>query len=431
MNVAIEEISACRKRVKIEVPANRVNEAFERLTDDFQKVVRIPGFRPGHAPRGMVQKRYQKEIEDELRRTLVPTVYQEAVKTKNLHVVSQPEIEDLKYQKGLSLSFSTLIEVAPEFQLPNYKGLPVHKQDTEVTAADVDKTIESLLEQRAEFEDITGRPAQTEDFAVINYKGEIDGRPLAEAVPDARNLAGSEGFWLWLKDGMFLPGFVDQVLGQNLDETRSIEVTIPSDFPNESLREKKVTYQVELKQIKIKKLPELNDGLTQEMFQTDVAGLKTRIEEDLSARKKDSAEQQQKREIVEQLLKAATFELPASLVEAETQETMYSIVAENQARGIALDLLEEKKEEIYGNASKSAQELVKLSFILGRVADLEKVTVTQEDISNFIVNLAYRQQSPVDKVVESIRKNGSIGKIQNRILNQKTLDFILQQAAIQ
>jgi trigger factor len=431
MNVAIEEISACRKRVKIEVPANRVNEAFEKLTDDFQKVARIPGFRPGHAPRTMVAKRFQKDIEDELRRTLVPTAYREAVETKNLNVVSQPEIEDLKYQKGLSLSFSTLIEVAPEFPAPIYKGLTVTVVDATVTDADVEKTVETLLEQRADFVDITDRPVQMEDFAVIAYKGEIEGKPILEIAPDARNLAGSEMFWLWVKDDMFLPKFAEQVVGQGIGEMRAVTVDFPADFPTEALRGLKATYQVEVKQIKVKNLPVLTEELAQELFKMGVEELKKQIRQDLEAQKKGNAEQQQKRQIVDQLLGAANFELPESLVQAETQETMYSIVAENQARGVPTEMLEEKKDEIYGNANKSARELVKLSFILGKVADAEKIDVSQEDISNFIMNLAYRQQTTVDKIVESIKKNGSIGQIRGRILNQKSLDFILQQAKVQ
>lgn len=431
MNVAIEELSSVRKRVKIEVPANRVAEAFEKLTDDFQKAVNIPGFRPGHAPRAMVQKRYLKEIEDELRRTLVPTAYQEAVKNKNLHVVSQPQIEDLKYQKGLSLSFSTLIEVAPDFQLPTYKALTVSNLDTTVQPAEVEEAIASALEQRSDFVEVTDRTAQTGDFAIINFKAEVDGKPLGEVVPDARNVAGSEGFWLWLKDDMFLPGFVNQVLGQAIGETRTVQVVVPPDFPNEALRSMALTYQVELLQLKVKTLPELTDALSQELFETDVEGLRKRVLEHLQLRREDEVQQQQKREIVEQLMRAATFELPPSLVEEETQDTMYSIVSENQARGIDLARLEEKKEEIYGNAHRSAQELVKLSFILGRIADEEKIEVTQADISNFILSLAQRQQSPVEKVVESIKKNGTIGKIQNRLLNQKTLDFLLQHAVKQ
>ena len=159
------------------------------MADDFQKEARIPGFRPGHAPRTVVVKKFHKDIESEAQRTLVPEAYQEAITEKKLRVVSQPEIEDLKYQAGLSLSFSTVVELVPDFKLPDYKGLVLKKQETEVTDEDVEKTLKSLADQRANFEDAPDRPLAMDDFAVISYTGKLDGKPLIELVPDAKNLA--------------------------------------------------------------------------------------------------------------------------------------------------------------------------------------------------------------------------------------------------
>src|SRR5271170_3912045 len=141
MNITVEDVAPCKKRLKIEVPANRVQQAYDRVASDFQKEARIPGFRPGHAPRAVVVKKYHKDIESEAQRTLVPEAYQEAISEKKLRVISAPEIEDLKYQAGLSLSFSTVVELVPDFKLPNYKGLTIKKQDTAITDDEVEKTL--------------------------------------------------------------------------------------------------------------------------------------------------------------------------------------------------------------------------------------------------------------------------------------------------
>jgi trigger factor len=170
MNITVEDVAPCKKRLKIEVPANRVKQAYDKVADDFQKEARIPGFRPGHAPRTVVLKKYHKDIESEAQRTLVPEAYQEAITEKKLRVVSQPEIEDLKYQAGLSLSFSTVVELVPEFKLPEYKGLVLKKQDTEVKEEEIEKTLRSLADQRAKFEDAPDRPLAMDDFAVISFR---------------------------------------------------------------------------------------------------------------------------------------------------------------------------------------------------------------------------------------------------------------------
>src|ERR1700679_301465 len=164
MNITVEDVAPCKKRLKIEVPANRVQQAYDRVATDFQKEARIPGFRPGHAPRTVVVKKFHKDIENETQRTLVPEAYQEAITEKKLRVVSAPEIEDLKYQPGLSLSFSTVVELVPDFRLPAYKGLTLKKQETAVTDEDVDKTLQNLADQRASFDDAPDRPLAMEDF---------------------------------------------------------------------------------------------------------------------------------------------------------------------------------------------------------------------------------------------------------------------------
>lgn len=431
MNVSIEEISSCRKRLKIEVPANRVNDAFEKVTDDFQRAVRIPGFRPGKAPRSVVQKKYLKDIEEELQRTLVPEAYREAVQSKNLRVVSAPEIEDLSFKRGLSLSFSTIVDLAPDFQLPNYKGLPVKKVETAVTDEDVNQALNTIREQQAEFVDAPVRPLQLEDFAVISYQGTVEGKPVAEWVPQAKNLGENPQFWLWMKPDMFLPKFVDQIVGMNIGDRREVKIDFPEDFGQKVLAGKSGVYQVELKEIKTKKLPELTEEYAQEIAKMSLEDLKAELRKNLESNKKFQAEQEQKSEIVKQLVGSVNFELPESLVEAETRETIYNIVSENQARGIPSAMIEEKKQEIFENAAKNAKDMVKMNFLVQRIADEEKITVTNDELGQRIAIMAQQQGVPFEKLLEKIQKNNDIPSIQRRILMQKVLDFLLQQAKVE
>ena len=310
MNITVEDVAPCRKRLKIEVPANRVKQAYDKVADDFQKEARIPGFRPGHAPRAVVVKKYHKDIESEAQRTLVPEAYREAIEEKKLRVVSQPEIEDLKYQAGLSLSFSTLVELVPEFPMPEYRGLKIKKQETEVTDEDVEKTLKALADQRATFEDAPDRPLAMEDFAVISYTGKIDGGSLADLVPDAKNLAHNPNFWLWVRTEGFLPKFAEQCVGMTKGETRTVEVEFPADFPQTALAGKKAQYDVELKEIKVKNAPVLDDAFAQEVAKMNLEELKKRVRENMEQEKKSQAQNAARAEIVQKLISAVQFELP-------------------------------------------------------------------------------------------------------------------------
>jgi trigger factor len=430
MNVTIEDVSACRKRLKIEVPANRVNQTFEEVTDEFQRFAKIPGFRPGKAPRAVIQKRYQKDIEEELQRKLVPQAYREAVQARNLKPVSAPEIEDLKFQAGLSLSFTTVVDLAPDFAVPLYRGLSVKAVDTVVTEEDVTKTLDSIREQRAEFKEVEPRPLAMEDFAVISYVGSLGGKPIAEIVPEAKSVGENPQFWLWMRPNLFLPNFVEQIVGLKVGETKTIEIEFPADFGQKALAGQKASYEVTLKEIKVREMPEWTEELAQELAKRPLAELKEEVKKDLENRKKEEANRAQKKELVEQLLASSKFELPESVVREETEGVMYDIVSENQARGVPVELLEEKKQEIYDNASHSAKDMVKLNFILTKIAEAEQIKVTNEEVAQQVQMMAMQRQQPIEKLIKVLQKNNAFPQIERRILSQKVMDFLLQAAKV-
>jgi trigger factor len=428
MNITVEDVAPCKKRLKIEVPANRVKQAYDRVADDFQKEARIPGFRPGHAPRTVVLKKYHKDIENEAQRTLVPEAYQEAITEKKLRVVSQPEIEDLKYQAGLSLSFSTVVELVPDFKLPPYKGLVLKKQETGVKEEEVEKTLQSLADQRANFEDAPDRPLAMDDFAVISYTGRLDGKPLMELAPEAKNLAHNPNFWLWMRAEGFLPKFAEQCVGMKKGDARTVTVEFPADFPQAGLAGKKAEYEVELKEIKVKHAPALDDAFAQEVAKMNLADLKTRVRENMEQEKKNQANAAARTEIIQKLISSIEFELPPSAVDEETHATVYDIVAENQARGVPATVLEEKKNEIFSNAARAARESVKFKFIAAQIAEKETIEVANEQIAQHLALLAQREGITLEKMAERVRKNNAFGVIRQQLLRQAVLDFLLKEA---
>jgi trigger factor len=379
-----------------------------------------------------VQKRYQKEIEDETQRTLVQHAFREAVQAKNLDILSAPEMEDINFKPGLSLSFSTVVELPPQFSLPEYKNIPVKKASEEVDEAEIIKTLDTLREQRASFVDvIEPRPLAMDDFAVINYLAFHEGKPLRDIVPDNPSLGENKNFWLWMKPETFVPGFVEQALGMKVGDRREITVQLPEKFNPEALAGKKITFQVELQQIKVRQLPELNDAFTQEVARLDLEELKKRLRENLAEEKKLEARREQSRQIVDYLLDKVDFDLPENVVADATSQTIYDIVAENQARGIPQAMLEEKKQEIFTNAAKSARQSVKLKLIARKIAEAEKIEVSNDDVAHRITLMAAQQQMPPDKLVAQLHKNGSIPDIRERIMLQKVMDFLLQNAKVE
>jgi len=428
MNIAIEEVSACRRRLRIEVPASDVDAELNKITDEFQKMAQIKGFRAGKAPRSVVEKKYSKDIEEEVKKKIVPRAYREALKSKNLKVISAPQVEELQFKRGVSLSFSTIVDLAPEFSLPEYKGLKIKKADSEVTDEDVEKVINNILDQNADYQDVVGRPVAEKDFAIISYEGTVEGNPISELLPDVPNLNKQEKFWLLIQDGIFLPDFGKQLIGSNVGDSKTVTIKFADDFPQEPVRGKEGVYQVKIDELKAKILPAFDDTIAEKVAKTTAEVLKSRIRENIGRDKEQRARSEQVKQILDQLKDNTTFELPESAVQNQTQRAVYDIVRENQMRGIPPEMLEQHKGDIFAAAQTSAKEQVKIGFILSQIADTEKIEVKSDEILEIVHGYAQQEKVPVQKMIKQLQENNGIDQIEDEIRNRKTVDFLLQSA---
>src|SRR5213082_3844967 len=231
MKVEVEKQPGSVSTLQIEVPSEEVSKEWDAIANSFAKFAKIPGYRPGKAPRAVVDKRFRKKIQDEVTKKLVSKSYHEAIEQKKLRVASLTNLEDVQFGEDRSMRFQATVVTAPEFKLPNYKNIPVELPDTKVTEPEIDATLERLREQTADFVDVPERAAQMGDFVVIDFEGTIDGKPISEVAPQAsKNLHGGQKFWLHLAADNFLPKFCEQIVGQKPDETRTLIVDVPAGF---------------------------------------------------------------------------------------------------------------------------------------------------------------------------------------------------------
>ena len=431
MSVTIENAAPCRKKLRVEIAAERVAGTRAEILQEFRKVATIPGFRPGKAPEPMVEKRYAGQIDEELRKRLIPESYREALSDQNLKVVGYPQIEGVEYQPGHPLVYTATVDTAPEFSLPDYKGIPVKKKTIAVKEEDVEKSVEVLRDQQADFVDVAGRSLKTGDFAVVNYTGVADGKPISELAPDAKGLGENKDFWLLMSSDSFLPGFCDQLLGANAGEKRQVLIDFPKDFPQQALAGKKATYFVDIVALKEKKLPELGEEFAKKLGIESLAKLKENVRKSLEAEVEEQQESDVRRQMVEHLLSRAEFELPESLVQQETRSIIYDVVRENSLRGATKEQLEEKKNEIYGFAAKSAKERLRTSFILDAIAAAEKIKVDEAEVEERIQQMAQRSRTTAARLKAQLAEKGGLGEVEEQILVGKTLDFLVDSAKVE
>jgi trigger factor len=415
--------------VRVEVEAEKVTETFDSVTNDFRKQANLPGFRPGKAPKEMVVRKYEKDITDEVRRKLIAQSYRKAVEEQKLDVLGQPDIEEIQFSRGQPLQFAATIETAPEFQLPDYKGLVVTREARIVTEADVEKALDVLREQKVNFNTVD-RPVQAGDIAVVNYTGTCEGKPITDIAPTAKGLTEKQNFWVEAVPNSFIPGFADQLVGAKAGEKRTVSVDFPADFVTPQLAGKKGVYEVEVVEVKEKVLPPLDDALAKAYDAENLEKLRTGVRRDLENELNHKQNTTVRNQLVRSLLDRVNFELPASAVAQETRNVVFNIVQENAKRGVSRDVIEQQKEQIYSAATHGAKERVKVAFLMQKIAEKEDIKVSQEEIARRAQFLATLYQIPADKFLKDLQKRNGLIEIFDQIMNEKVMDMLQQNAKI-
>jgi trigger factor len=433
MKVEIEKQPDSISTLRIELPPEEVRKEWDSIASNYSRYARIPGYRTGKAPRQVIEKKFRKEIQDELTKKLVSKSYHEAIAEKQLRVVSLADLGDVEFGDDRSMRFRATVVTAPEFELPEYKNIPVRLPETTVTEAEVEAALERLRDQSADFTDVPERELAMGDFAVIDFTGAIDGIPISDIVPEAsKNLHGGKKFWLHLAPENFLPQFCEQIVGMKKGDTRSVQVLFPAEFPVPDLAGKKADYAVTLNEIKEKVLPPLDDAFAAKLLpDKTLADLRHTIEHNLEHEKEHEVGRAKEAQVVKFLHEHISFDLPPSLLKNETRRALNELVHRNRERGITDDLLKGKEKELIEGAGSLAAHRLKTNFILHRIAEHEKIEVTREEVDKGIREQAAHYNVSVEKMRKELEENDRINGLAEDILLGKTLDFLKQNVIVE
>jgi trigger factor len=432
MNVQVEPLPNCLATLRVDLPPDAVNAARDSIAKDYAAHAKLPGYRPGKAPRAVVERKFQKEIREELERKLLSESTRAAITEKHLRVLQVQNVEDVEFSADQSLHFTATVVTAPEFELPEYRKIPVTVPTEEVSEAEVDEAIENLRNQAAGFEDIAGRGLEMEDYAVIDYNGTIDGKPVSEVHPKAgKPLTTNTGFWVRLKPESFLPGFAEALLGAVMDETREFDLTVPEDFALKEMAGAKIHYEVTIKGLKSKKLPEVNDAFASTIVEgKTLAEVRELAKGELGRQKKEQIESQKREQVMAFLVGKVECELPQNYVAGETRRILSDIVQQQQSRGMTDEDIKAGEKDLVELAARSAKEKLKGTFILQRIAEQEKVTVTQAELRARVAAMATRYGMTPDKAAKELEKRDAMDRVAEEVLSGKVIDFLVANAEV-
>lgn len=432
MNITVQKLPNCMASLSVTIPAEKHAAARNAIFANYSKNAAIPGFRKGKVPRTVIEKRFGAEIEKEVTDKVVNESLREAIKQENLNVLNVADFQPGGMTDG-NVNFTVRLFLAPEFELPNYKGLTITVPKVEVTDKNIEDVLQEQREQRATLKPAPeGKAAETGDFISIDYTGSLDGTPLTEILPEADHfIATNSGFLLKLSDDNFVPGFCQQLLGMRTGDTRVATVTMPEEGINELIAGKSIVFSVSAGEIQEAELPELNDDFAASLADgKTLAELRDIIREnsEIQARQKDL--QNKRVAAMEALRDKIEFDLPENIVTNAAQLRVNELVKMNMDRGLTQDMLVENETAILEAANNQAKVDVKDEYLLMEVIKKENLEVTQEDMVSRIGDIALQSRTSPKNVLKSLQKNDGLQNVQHSVILAKALDVLVNHAIV-
>ncbi|MFC1462682.1 trigger factor [Verrucomicrobiota bacterium] len=426
----VQDAGPCRKVLLVDAPAEAVAEVYEKVVEAYAKAAKIPGFRKGKAPSNVVEKRYRDGIIEDAKERLVPLLYHEALEKEGIKPVAVVDVKDVKLAREDGMSFQVTFDVAPEFKVPKYKRIVLKREKVEVDDKEADDAFTRLVDNFATFGAVEGEPAAEGDLVKIDYKGVSEGRSVGEFASDCAGLGEGKDFLAMVGEPEFLPGVAAHLKGMSPGDEKEIEVNFPGDFRVPAVAGKSAVYTVKVNEVRRKALPEIDDEFLKRFEVKSEEELRAKIRSDMGEAAEDREKDRLKGEISSFLLGKVNFDLPESIVEHEKNMAVRSIVSRSAMGGASREQIEAQKDDIVDAATRSSTERVKLSYILGRIADAEDIQVEDSEVDNRIEALAPRYQTTPERLRSELKERDGLEGLRSDVRAEKTLGFLLDNAKI-
>ncbi len=418
-----ETTSSTRREIQVEIPVEEVNRETDSLIQKYQKLARIPGFRRGHVPASIIRQRFSEDLKSEVVEALVPRYFRKETDKQGLIPVSQPQVTNLHLKENEPLRFKATFEVMPEIKVEGYKELRAEKPEITVTDEEVEQSLTGLREQHATYTSVEGRALADGDYAQVSLDGQPkdgDGKPvhMDEIMVE---IAGKNT----------MPEFTENLRGASAGDERVFDVLYAQDAAEQRLAGKTFTYTVKVQSIKQKSLPELDDQFATQLGEfKSLEEIRQRIREGMEAERKHAAEHEAKDKLVTELVKRSEFEVPEALVERQIDVRLERGLRALAAQGMkAEDIKKMDLNRLRVGQREQALQEVKASLLLDKIAEEEKIEVSDEEVNGEIDALARQSKQTPDAIRARLTRDGALDRIRNRIRSEKTLDFLYRQSA--
>lgn len=431
LQITVTDREQCKKQLRLEIPSETVRAETDKIAGDLARKVNVPGFRPGHVPKSVVKTRFRKELRDEMLSQLLPHSLGDAIREKDLKVIGEPSVEDLKFKDDESIDVTFNVEVAPEFTLSNYKELPLTKRIYNIRDEDVESTIDRLRQSQAELVPVEDRPAQTGDIVTVNLTGRVnvdETEPAESPVEDIQQ----QNLDIELGGSGVLTEFTEALSGSRAGDVRSFTVDYPADYEPKKYAGKPVNYTAEVTAVRVKELPEVGDEFARsvsEEFNT-LEELRADIRSKLEREAVQKSEAELRSSTMEKLVDRNRFDVPEYVVEKQIDSRMKALFRQMSGRGMDPRLLKIDWETIRDGQQERAEREVRGSFILDRITETEKIEVSEEELAGEIKQFADSIGQTEEALRARLTKENALDSIREQVRHRRALDLVIASAEI-
>lgn len=427
-SIKIEDAGPATKKVVVEIPGDVISQKLTEQFADLRSQANIPGFRIGHAPKKLIEKRFGEDIREQVKRSLISESYQQAVEKNSLQVLGEPEFDNpdaIKLPESGALSYSFSIEVQPQITLPDMKDLKVKKPKVEVTEANVDTAVQNLREQQGTLIPVEDRGVEKGDYLTADVHLKLDSNVLGHQH-DAQLVARAGRI-----SGIDVADLDEKLVGLKGGETRSFKVTAPETHGNEQVRGKEVEIEVALKDIKKLELVEITPEFLGELGFTKDSELRDALREQMVERINSDVQNAMRQQVHKYLLDNTTVELPTKLSDKQEERIVNRRGIDLMMKGVAREQVEANIEQLKHGAKEEAARELKLFFILEKIATDQGVDVSEGELNGQVAMMAIQRGQRPEKLKQEFSKNGTLQNMYVQLREQKAIDKLLETASIE
>ncbi len=408
----------CKRSLEIEIPLEEVERARERVTNSIKQRVRLPGFRPGKAPLSMIQSRFESEIRNDVLELLLPEAFRNRIQKEEIKVVGQPNISDLTFEAGQPIRFKAEFEVAPEFELGEYHGLPVKYEEPTVSDEEIGKRLESMLESKAEYPNLDPRPIESGDYVLVRLKT-LSG--VAEPIDqDVQIQVGGEDT---------MAGFNEALIGASPDDVKEVEIAYPEEFGQANLAGKTVRFEITPRFVRKKELPALDDEFARDLGDYQALDeLKDAVRKSLYHEKQHLAQQEAKEALIDRLVESSEFPIPEAYVDRQIENQVRMQLRGLTGQGVDPNDLKLDWQKIKETQRDKAVRSVRASLLLEKIAAKEGIVATKDEVDREVQRISRQEREAIPVTRARLEKDGALSRIASHIQTEKTLHFLFEQA---